>query len=59
MAQCFYYYRSEQQFGDGDHRYTLAEQHHASDLNAYYTSFHISNFAGAGRTIRLGMEVNF
>ena len=55
---CYYYRKSEQRFGDGDGIYTLAEQRRASDNNRLAT-YHISRFSFAGRTVRLGMEVNF
>jgi hypothetical protein len=57
-AQCFYYRRSEQRFGNGDGVYTLAEQRLASDNNNLGTK-HISNYTGAGRSFRFGLEVNF
>lgn len=56
--QCFHYRRSEQRFGDGDGVYTLAEQRKASNNNRA-AGQHISNFAGAGRRLRFGLEVNF
>ncbi|HET9065030.1 MAG TPA: hypothetical protein VFN22_04325, partial [Gemmatimonadales bacterium] len=55
---CYYMRKDEQRFGNGDGVYSLAEQRIASDV-ARIGTFHISNFAGAGRTLRLGMEVNF
>ncbi len=57
-AQCFYYRRSEQRFGNGDGVYTLAEQRTASDNNRA-AGKHISNYVGAGRRLRFGLEVNF
>lgn len=56
--QCFAYVRSEQRFGDGDGIYTLAEQRRASNNNRA-AGQHISNFVGAGRRLRFGLEVNF
>ncbi|HEY4320137.1 MAG TPA: TonB-dependent receptor [Gemmatimonadales bacterium] len=56
--ECFYYFRSEQRFGNGDHVYTLAEQRAASDSkNAFANS--IWSFVTGARTIRFGLEVNF
>lgn len=55
---CYYMRKDEQRFGNGDGVYSLAEQRVASDV-ARIGTFHISRFAGAGRTLRLGMEVNF
>ncbi len=57
-ASCVYYRRSEQRFGNGDGQYTLAEQRLASDANRAGGK-HISNYAGAGRRLRFGLEVNF
>lgn len=57
-AQCFYYRKSEQRFGNGDAVYTLAEQRAASDNNRA-AGRHISNYVGAGRRLRFGLEVNF
>ena len=57
-ANCMYLIRAEQRFGNGDGVYTLAEQRRASDINNDDT-FHISRFAGGGRVLRFGMEVNF
>ena len=45
-------------FGNGDGVYTLAEQRAASDI-ARAGTFHISRWAGGGRILRFGMEVNF
>jgi len=55
---CYFYRKGEQRFGNGDGVYTLAEQRRASDINNDDT-FHISRFAGGGRILRFGMEVNF
>ncbi len=57
-AQCFYYRKSEQRFGNGDGVYTLAEQRAASDNNRASTK-HINSYVGAGRSLRFGLEVNF
>jgi hypothetical protein len=55
---CYFYRKGEQRFGNGDGVYTLAEQRRASDINNDDT-FHINRFAGGGRVLRFGMEVNF
>ncbi len=55
---CYFFRKGEQRHGDGDGIYTLEEQRRASDL-ARINTFHISRFAGTGRRVRLGMEVNF
>ena len=55
---CYFLRKDEQRFGNGDGVYTLAEQRTASDV-ARLGTFNISRFAGAGRTLRFGMEVNF
>jgi hypothetical protein len=55
---CYFYRKGEQRFGNGDGIFTLAEQRVASDIDNDDT-FHISRFAGAGRVLRFGMEVNF
>ncbi len=55
---CYYYVKAEQRFGNGDGVYTLAEQRRTSDQSNLAT-FHISNFAFGGRSLRFGMEVNF
>ncbi len=55
---CYFFRKGEQRFGNGDGIYTLQEQRVASDLNRLGT-FHISRFAGGGRLLRLGLEMNF
>lgn len=55
---CYFLRKGEQRFGNGDGIYTLAEQRVASDRDNIGT-FHISRFAGGGRILRLGMELNF
>ncbi|HRP07381.1 MAG TPA: TonB-dependent receptor [Gemmatimonadales bacterium] len=55
---CYLMRKSEERYGNGDGVMTLAEQRRASDIDNIGT-FHISRFAGQGRMIRLGMEVNF
>jgi hypothetical protein len=55
---CYFFRKGEQRHGNGDGIYTLEEQRRASDV-ARLGTFHISRWAGAGRRVRLGMEVNF
>jgi hypothetical protein len=55
---CYFFRKGEQRFGNGDGIYTLAEQRTAHDV-ARLGTFHISRFAGGGRILRFGMEVNF
>jgi hypothetical protein len=55
---CYFYRKGEQRFGNGDGVYTVEEQRRASDI-ARLGTFHISRFAGGGRVLRFGMEVNF
>jgi hypothetical protein len=55
---CYFYRKGEQRFGNGDGVYTVDEQRRASDI-ARLGTFHISRFAGGGRVLRFGMEVNF
>ncbi len=55
---CYFLRKDEQRFGNGDGIYSLAEQRVASDV-ARMGTFDISAFTGSGRTLRLGMEVNF
>jgi hypothetical protein len=55
---CYFFRKGEQRHGNGDGVYTLEEQRRASDLSRLGT-FHISRWAGTGRRVRLGMEVNF
>jgi hypothetical protein len=48
--------RVERRFGNGDGLFTLVEQQRA--FNAYYDDFFGAwRFYGAGRTLRLGMEL--
>ncbi|HWA15872.1 MAG TPA: hypothetical protein VG817_05535, partial [Gemmatimonadales bacterium] len=55
---CAYLIAAEERFGNGDHRFTVAEQSRAFD--AYYqTAKGEPNFTGPGRRVRLGVEVHF
>jgi hypothetical protein len=55
---CVYLIRAEERFGDGDHIFTVAEQHAASD--AAYRAFRgRPTFLGAPRRLRIGLEVRF
>lgn len=57
-ASCVALQRVENRFGDGDGRYTLAEQRRA--LDAYYDSVYGTwRFHGPARTARVGIEVKF
>lgn len=57
-VSCVALRRVEQRFGNGDGVYDLAEQ--TSTLNAYYESFFGAwRFNEPGRTIRIGMELEF
>ncbi|HNQ99384.1 MAG TPA: hypothetical protein PKN52_05250, partial [Trueperaceae bacterium] len=55
---CYFYRKGEQRYGNGDGIYTLEEQRRASDI-AQLGTFHVSRWAGGGRILRFGMEVNF
>jgi hypothetical protein len=55
---CVYLIRAEERFGNGDHLYTVAEQHAASDA-LYNTIRGTQNFTGEPRRMRLGFELNF
>jgi hypothetical protein len=55
---CMYLIRAEERFGDGDHRFTLEEQHRSS-LNEYLVGSGLNNFYGAPRRVRLGLQVSF
>ena len=58
VPNCIYLIRAEERYGDGDHVFTLAEQHRASD--AYYRFGRgIQNFTGDPRWLRIGAEVSF
>ncbi len=55
---CVALQRVEQRFGNGDHVYTVAEQTKA--LGAYFDAFFGAwRFHGAGRTVRVGLELAF
>lgn len=55
---CYLLRKTEERYGNGDGVLTLAEQRRAADMDNIGT-FHISRFAGNGRMLRFGMEVNF
>ena len=55
---CVYLIRAEQRFGNGDGKFTVAEQHRASDAN-YLVGNGLNNFTGAPRRVRVGFEINF
>jgi hypothetical protein len=55
---CMYLIRAEERFGDGDHRFTLEEQHRSS-LNEYLVGSGLNSFYGAPRRVRLGLQVSF
>jgi hypothetical protein len=50
--------RTEARFGSGDGLYSLAERERA--LNAFYDAFYgPQQFYGAGRSVRLGLEISW
>lgn len=55
---CVYLIRAEERFGNGDHRFTRAEQTRASDA-FYLVARGLQNFTSTGRRVRVGMEVRF
>ncbi len=55
---CIYLINAEQQFGDGDHIFTVAEQTRAIDAY-YYVARGEQHFTAPGRRVRLGIEVRF
>ena len=58
---CVELVRAEERFGNGDRIFTLAEQQRASQA-AYFGPGNgrgSYNFLGAGRQVRLGLELNF
>jgi hypothetical protein len=55
---CIELVRAEQRFGNGDRIFSLAEQQRASDAS-YYAGRGEHAFLGVGRTVRLGLELNF
>ncbi len=57
-AQCYYWRKAEQRFGNGDGVISLDEQKAMSDLSRLST-FYRGRFWSGQRTFRLGMEVNF
>ncbi len=58
QPSCIQLIRAEQRFGNGDGVFSLAEQHKASDAS-YYGGRGDFAFLGAGRRVRLGLELNF
>ena len=58
VADCVYMIRAEERYGNGDGVFTLAEQQAASDA-LYMVNRGVSSFTGAGRAMRLGLELNF
>jgi len=58
VQDCVYLVRAEQRWGNGDGVFTPEEQ-----KNAFAASYNVyrgrNNFYGAGRTMRLGIELNF
>ncbi len=56
---CVSLIRAEQRFGNGDGIFTLAEQKQVSEANYYNGGRGEFGFLGAGRRVRLGLEVNF
>ncbi len=59
VPNCVSLIRAEQRFGNGDGTFTLAEQTAASDANYYQSGRGSYSFLGAGRRVRLGLEINF
>ncbi|HEU4698968.1 MAG TPA: carboxypeptidase regulatory-like domain-containing protein [Gemmatimonadales bacterium] len=58
VQDCVYLVRAEQRWGNGDGQFTLAEQQRA--FKAVYDVFRgENNFLGAGRRLRLGLELDF
>lgn len=55
---CVELVRAEQRFGNGDGVFSLDEQRRASDAS-YYAGRGEHAFLGAGRRVRLGLELNF
>jgi Carboxypeptidase regulatory-like domain/TonB-dependent Receptor Plug Domain len=55
---CLYLIRAEERYGDGDHRFTIAEQRRASDA-FYGLAGGINTFTGTPRRLRIGLEVSF
>ena len=59
VPSCIQLIRAEQRFGNGDGVFTLAEQHRASDVSYFSGNRGEFAFLGAGRRVRLGLEINF
>ncbi len=60
-ADCMALVRAEERFGNGDGVFTIQEQHAVAGAayNAYTGRGARSAFLGAGRSLRLGIELNF
>ncbi len=58
VPNCVYLIRAEERFGDGDGVFSLEEQTAASDAQ-YNRNFGEQRFLGAGRRVRVGLELNF
>ena len=58
---CIELVRAEERFGNGDRIFTLAEQQRVSEASYFGpgNGRGSSNFLGAGRQVRLGLELNF
>jgi hypothetical protein len=55
---CIYLIRTEERYGNGDHKFDASEQRRAWE-GMYNLVRGIHNFTGAPRRMRLGFEVNF
>jgi hypothetical protein len=60
-ADCMSLVRTEERFGNGDGVFTIQEQHAAAGAayNSYTGRGRRSRFLAQGRTLRLGLELNF
>jgi hypothetical protein len=58
VQDCVYLVRAEQRWGNGDGVFTPEEQKSAFSA-VYNVNRGRNNFLGAGRTMRLGLELNF
>ncbi len=56
---CVYLIRAEERYGNGDHRFTVAEQARASHALYLAAGRGVSAFTAAPRLMRLGVEVDF
>jgi hypothetical protein len=59
VPNCIYLSRAEQRWGNGDGRFTLAEQLRASNALYYAATAAPTYFYGAGTQLRLGVELGF